>query len=107
MNRKMCFYTIGKILNVEAIFLLLPTICALIYKEKCFTSLIITSGIAFLGGTLLCLLNKSHSKTFFAKEGFVIVALAWILMSLVGALPFYISGAIPSYVDAFLKRLVV
>ena len=43
MNRKIVFYTLGKILNVEAVFLLLPSICALVYKENCFTSLILTS----------------------------------------------------------------
>lgn len=105
MNRKIVFYMLGKILILEAALLCLPLICALIYGEKSVIAFIITIGIALALGLVLSLLNKPKDKTFFAKEGFVIVALSWIFLSLVGALPFYISGEIPSYINAFFETV--
>lgn len=105
MNRRMVFYMLGRILKIEAVLLLLPAACAAVYREQCFFSIIITVAIALVSGQALILLNKPKDRTIFAKEGFVIVALAWILLSAIGALPFYISGEIPSYVDAFFETV--
>lgn len=59
-----------------------------------------------LSGALYGVCAKA-TREFYAKEGFIIVALGWILLSAMGALPFYISGEIPHYVDAFLRRCPV
>lgn len=104
MNRRMVFYMIGKIVMLEAVLLLLPLSCALIYRElNGAGAFLITIGIALSLGVLLMLLNKPKDKTIFAKEGFAIVSLAWIALSAVGALPFVISGEIPSFTDAFFE----
>ena len=105
MNRKMVFYMIGRIILLEAALLLLPTICALIYRENCLIAFLITIVIALTLGLGLTFLNKTDDKTIFAKEGFVIVALAWIVLSAIGALPFFISREIPSYTDAFFETV--
>ena len=105
MNRKMVFYMIGRIILVEAALLLLPTFCALIYSENCLFAFLITIGIALVLGAGLTFLNKTDDKTIFAKEGFAIVALAWIALSAIGALPFYISREIPSYTNAFFETV--
>lgn len=105
MNKKMIFYMLGKILLVEAGLLVLPTVCALIYREASVASFLITIAIATAFGILLSVVNKPNDKTFFAKEGFVIVALAWIMLSAIGALPFYLSGQIPNYIDAFFETV--
>ena len=105
MNRRMVFYLLGKILIIETALLGLPLFCSIIYGEKCVFAFFITMAISFVLGIALLLLNKPKDKTFFAKEGFVIVALAWIVMSLVGALPFTVSGEIPSYVDAVFETV--
>lgn len=105
MNKKMVFFMVGRIILLEAVLLLLPTICSAIYKEKCITSFLITIGLAAILGFLLILLNKPKDRTIFAKEGFVIVALAWISLSAIGALPFVLSGEIPSYHDAFFETV--
>lgn len=105
MNRKMVFYTLGRILFLEAALLLLPLLCCAFYGEKEIFSFLITIAIAIGLSVLLTLFNKPKDRTIFAKEGFVIVALSWIVLSAIGALPFVISGAIPSYVDAFFETV--
>lgn len=105
MNRKMVFYILGRILLVEAALLLLPTVCALIYREKCAISFLVTIGIAILCGILLILPNRTKDRMIFAKEGFSIVALGWIVLSAIGALPFTLSGEIPSFIDAFFETV--
>ena len=105
MNRKMIFYMLGRIVQLEAVLMLIPLSCSLYYREDSYIAFLITIGIAAVLGLLLMILSKTEDKTIFAKEGFVIVALAWIVMSALGALPFYISGAIKSYIDAFFETV--
>ena len=104
MNKKMIIYTLGKILEIEAALLLIPFGVGLIYGES--------QGLAFLEVATLCLLvgflishKTPENKNIYAKDGFVIVALAWIVISLFGALPFVINGDIPSYVDAVFETI--
>lgn len=105
MNRKMVLYMIGQVMKVEGILLLLPAGVAALYTESCVFSLLITAGIAFGVGMVLTTFCKTKNRVIYAKEGFVIVAFAWILMSAVGALPFVISGEIPSFIDAFFETV--
>ena len=105
MNRKMIFYMLGKIMLVEAGLLSLPILCGLIYREASVVWFLVTAAIAAAFGFLMTLVSKTKDKTFFAKEGFVIVSLAWIFISAVGALPFFLSGQIPNYIDAFFETV--
>ncbi|MBR7071873.1 MAG: TrkH family potassium uptake protein [Clostridia bacterium] len=105
MNRKMIFYVIGLIVEAEAILLLLPAAVSLLYRERCVISFLISSGIAAVVGLALILLCRTENKVIFAKDGFVMVAFAWLGMSLFGALPFTISGEIPNYVDAVFETV--
>ena len=104
MNYPMIFNNIGKILLVEASLLVIPAIVAIIYGEHTLLSFSLTIAILTAVG-LLCLRKKTKKKSIYAKEGYVIVALSWILMSLFGALPFFLSGHIPSFVDAFFETV--
>lgn len=105
MNRRMVFHTTGKIVLSEAAMLLLPVIVALIYREKCVYSLLISAGIALVCGLLLIFLFRPQNKVIYAREGFAIVALAWLFLSAIGALPFTLSGQIPHYIDAFFETV--
>ncbi len=106
MNRKMIFYILGRILLVEAALLILPTVCSIIYNEKnCIFAFLISILTALLSGLLLTIPNRTKDRAIFAKEGFVIVALGWIVLSLIGALPFTLSGEIPSFIDAFFETV--
>ena len=102
MNKSIILHIIGWILVVEAALLTLPVIVAVIYREKSGFAFLITLGICLLVGVPL-LLHKPKSKIFFSREGFVSVSLGWIILSIIGALPFYISGEISSYIDALFE----
>ena len=104
MDTKIVRYILCRMLGVEAALLLVPVLVAVIYQEKC--------GIVFLIPiVILCLLfwvvgrKRPEHGQIYGKEGMVIVALAWILWSLFGAMPFTLSGYIPSYVDAFFETV--
>ena len=104
MNFSVIKRTIGYILLFESVFFFVPMITAACYWEKEFFSFLICSGIcAALGG--LCMLGKSKRLDFYAKEGFVTVALSWIVISIFGSLPFIISGAIPNFIDALFETV--
>lgn len=102
MNYKAVFNVLGKVMVFFGFFMLVPMLVGAIYGENTFFSFLIpVAGIVAIGLPLS--LMKVRDKAIYAKEGFVIVALTWILMSLVGAVPFVISGVIPSYVDALFE----
>ena len=101
----MIFNTVGLMLKVEAALLLLPALAALIYGESCLWSILIAAAISLAAGFALTILCKPKSQVIYAREGFITVALAWIAVSAVGALPFYISREIPSYIDAFFETV--
>lgn len=104
MNYSIIVYIIGWILKFQAVFMLLPCITALIYQEKEGFSFLIVMAVCVLIGIPLTA-KKPSKKVFYAKEGFVTVALSWIIMSIVGALPFMISGAITHPVDALFETV--
>ena len=101
----MVLYVVGKVVMVEAGLMLLPLITALLYKEAVAVSIGISVVVAIISGFLLTKISRPGLKTIYAKEGFVITALSWLALSAVGALPFFISGEIPSYIDAFFETV--
>lgn len=105
MNRKMVFRILGQIIQLEALLLLLPTAVSIIYGESCVFDFLITIAIAIIVGSALILIFRPEKKHIYAKEGFVIVALSWVGLSAVGALPFVLSGEIPNYIDAFFETV--
>ena len=106
MNRKMVLNTIGKLSQTEAILLLLPAIVAVCYQETMvFVGYLATAALSAIIGLILCAAFKPKDHVIYAKEGFVIVASAWLWVSLIGALPFVITGEIPNYVDAFFETV--
>lgn len=104
MNYSMVLYILGHILKFESAFLTLPALVGLLYREP--------EGFPFLLVAVLCLLlglfltrKRPVSSTLYTREGFVTVALSWIIMSIFGAIPFVLSGDIPSYVDALFETI--
>lgn len=106
MNHKMVFGTVGKIVWVEAALMFLPLCVAFTYNEPTVVkSILISIAIALVVGALLVTLCRTKNDVIYAKEGFVTVALSWIVLSLIGALPFTISGEIPNYIDAVFETV--
>ncbi len=104
MNYKMVFRSIGRLLIGEALLMLLPTVVSLIYKEHIEYVFLIVIGLLLVTGLIMSV-PKIENRKIYAREGFVIVSLSWILMSIFGALPFVLSGAIPSFVDALFETV--
>ena len=104
MNYKIISYNIGRILLVEAALLVLPAIVSIIYSDGVLASYAVTIAALAITG-LIATKKKPGNKSLYAKEGYIIVALTWILMSLFGALPFYLSGGIPNFIDAFFETV--
>ena len=101
MNYRMIKFIVGKMLLMEGVLLLIPAFVSLLYQESSGVYfLIVTAALLVLS---LLLSRKPEDTSIYAKEGFVVVALAWLLWSAFGALPFVISGCIPKYHDAFFE----
>ena len=101
MNTRMICRVLGWILLILAGLLLLPLLVGLIYREPVLHFLI-TAALAAAAGFLLTRI-RPQTTAIYAREGFVIVGLGWILMSLLGALPFVLGGSIPNYIDALFE----
>ena len=104
MNYKMMGRFIGKILIVEAVFLVPAMLISLWEREFTAVAAFMWSlGAIMAVSGLLLLLSRGSQNKFYAKEGLVCVGMSWLFMSLLGCLPFCISGVIPNYVDAFFE----
>ncbi|MBR5420870.1 MAG: TrkH family potassium uptake protein [Lachnospiraceae bacterium] len=103
MNGRMIFNLQGKILEIIGSMMIFPFVVSIIYRER--------SGIYFLAcgaailavGHLISRLCRPRNKAFYAREGFVVTALSWLLLSVAGALPLYLSGQIPRFTDALFE----
>ena len=104
MNYRMISYIIGCIWLFEAAFLLVPVITALAFGESAVLSFLWTMLICLGAGALLSF-KKPKNQTLRARDGFVVVSLSWIAISLLGALPFMFEGVTASYVDALFETV--
>ena len=104
MNVKMTRYIIGKMMGVEGILLLIPMAVGMLHGEASASYFLVTSGLL-----IVCFMifgrKRPENTVIYAKEGLVIVASAWIFWSIFGALPFFLSGTIPNYIDAFFETV--
>ncbi len=106
MNYRMVLNIIGRIILTEAALLMLPVFIALYYGEGAtLSAFLLTAGIAAALGVASIVLSRTKNRDVYAGEGFVSVAFAWILLSAIGAVPFVLTGEIPSYVDALFETV--
>ncbi len=105
MNYRMVFHIIGRVVVLESALLLLPLLVSICYNEACVWSFVWTIAAALVLGAALTLISRPKNRGVFAREGFAIVALSWLLLSFVGALPFYLSGVTAHYVDALFETV--
>ncbi len=105
MNYRMIFNTTAKVLITLGLLLFLPFIVALCYQENSALYILISSAIALVVGFVMMKLSMPKTNVIYAREGFIIVTFAWLALSVVGCLPFYLSGEIPSFIDAFFETV--
>lgn len=104
MNRSIVIYVLGYILKTEGVLMSLPCLVALIYQEKEGFAYLIVGVISILLGQLLTM-RKPKDYVIYLKEGCVATSLSWILMGVVGAIPFMITGEIPSFINALFEMV--
>lgn len=104
MNRRMIVFAIGKLLSMTGFLLFIPVMISFIYHESQGLYFGIVGAILLLLGFLISR-KTPKKKNIYACEGFVIVALSWILVSAFSAIPYVLSGEIPRYVDAFFEMV--
>lgn len=104
MNYRIITYIVGWVFNLQAIFMVLPILTAVIYGEK--------DIFAFFAAIIICLgiglpltRKKPSNKVFYIKDGCVAVALSWVVLSITGAIPFVLSGSIPHPIDAIFETV--
>lgn len=105
INFPIIFRTLGSLLFIESFFLLTSLFVALLYNESDSKGLALSTLITIAVGSFLFFVNKKASQNFGKREGYIIVGVSWVIFSFFGALPFYISGAIPSYTNAFFETI--
>ena len=105
MNYKMVGFVLGRIFLIEAALMLFPMGCAAIYGEWSVVLSFLWPTLIVLALGLITSLRTPQNTKIYARDGLAIVALVWVLMSVFGALPFVISGEIPSFVDAFFETV--
>lgn len=104
MNYSMIVYILGYVLRFTGLFLTLPAICGFIYQEKSGWHFLVVAVIAYLLGHLMNF-KKPKNLMLYPREGFVSVALSWMIMSIVGAIPMTTCGDIPDYVDSLFETI--
>lgn len=105
LNLKIIFNIIGFLLMLNGLFMMLSIPFSLYYGDNDVIVLLLCGfGTSLIGG-LIVLLTRKHEKYLRKREGYIVVSSGWIVMSLFGAIPFVIHGAIPSYTDAFFETI--
>lgn len=104
MNTSMIRYILGNVFKLQALFLLLPSATALIYKEDTFVPYIVAAFSCFMVGSMMAW-RKPKDTVFYLKEGCVATALSWIVLSASGAFPLVLTGEIPRFIDALFEMV--
>ncbi len=101
MNRRMVLYLLSRILFAEAILMLPSVLVGIIYREAITWCFLPAIGVLLLLG--LFGIKKPSNTAIYAREGFMVVSAAWVLMSLFGAIPFWLSGGFNTFWDALFE----
>lgn len=104
MNNSIIRYVLGQVMRIEGLLLLLPCFTAVYYHESQGWYFLLTAAICTIAGFLLTI-RKPKSTVFYLKEGCIATALSWVVLSLLGCLPFCLSGEIPSFTDALFETI--
>ena len=104
MNKSMIAYILGWIMKLEGLFMLIPVLVALIYREHNGVWFAIMAVCALVFGAVVTH-KKPESNVFYMREGCIATAMSWFIMSVIGCLPFFLSGEIPSFTDALFETV--
>ena len=104
MNYSMIAYILGWVTGLQGVLMIPSVIAGLIFREPAVWSLAGTAALCLVLGAPV-LFKKPKEQGMYAREGFVIVGLSWLVLSVLGCLPFVFAGAIPSFIDALFETV--
>ncbi|MCK0123615.1 TrkH family potassium uptake protein [Gelidibacter sp. F2691] len=105
INYKIIFHFFGLLLLFNGGFMLLSTLISLIYDDGVTLKLFISGMAVLLMGAFLMLITKDHRKEMNKREGYMVVTFGWIVMAISGALPYMVTGVIPSFTSAIFETM--
>ena len=105
LNYKIIFHFLGLLLLFNGGFILIATIISLIYKDGVTLELLLSGFTILILGSIIMFYTRNHRKEMNKREGYIVVAFGWIIMSLSGSLPYIITETIPSFTDAFFETM--
>jgi trk system potassium uptake protein len=105
LNKRYLLNIIGTLLMLESLFMIVPGIVSIIYKEAAFVPLILSAAITLIVGIILWSSTQGASEELGQREGYLIVSLIWVIYGLFGALPYFLSGQIPNFIDAVFESI--
>lgn len=104
MNYRMIAYSIGRILIAVAMTMFIPLLISIAYGEGIAGAYLIPIVLSLAVGIGVSV-KAPKNKSLYGRDGMLVVALAWVFISVIGGLPFYISGQIPSFIDCFFETV--
>lgn len=105
MNKRLIVYILGWVMIIEGAAMQIATVTSLIYGEHEGLYFLITGAVSTLLGVLAVKVKKPKNMVLYQKAGFAATALSWIVLSIIGCLPFWLSGEIPSFIDAIFETV--
>ncbi len=105
MNKRIIVYILGWVLVIEGAAMQIGTVTSLVYGENECLYFLIIGALSALVGVLAIKIKKPQNMVLYQKSGYAATALSWVVLSLVGCLPFWISGEIPLFIDALYETV--
>ena len=105
VNHKIIAHIMGLLLAVNGSFMLISSIMSAVYNDGVLHQMLLSGIVTMATGGLVMFLTRKHKKELHKKDGYIVVAMGWIIMSLAGTLPYLFTGAIPSFTNAFFETM--
>jgi trk system potassium uptake protein TrkH len=105
LNYKIIFHFLGLLLLFNGGFMMIATLISLVYKDGVTLDLLLAGSVTLLIGTFVMIATRNHQKEMNKREGYIVVAFGWIVMSLTGTLPYLVTEAIPTFTEAFFETM--
>jgi trk system potassium uptake protein TrkH len=105
VNHKIIAHITGLLLAVNGFFMLIASIMSAVYQDGVLQEMLFSGFVTLAAGGLIMFLTKNHKKELHKRDGYIVVASGWVIMSLTGTLPYLFSGAIPSFTNAFFETM--
>lgn len=105
VNHKIIAHIMGLLLAVNGSFMLIASVMSAVYQDGVLFQMVLSGLITLAIGGLVMFFTRAHKKELDKRDGYIVVALGWVIMSLAGTLPYLFTGAIPSFTNAFFETM--